>query len=85
MSASICWRPVKASRKTLKGVLAPSSFIRAMEQTFGSLPIQLDENSVPKLLAMAAVFGHDRDNPYRELIDIIERLDGDAVEIWAEY
>ena len=85
VSASICWRPVRASTKALKGVLAPQAFIMAMQKTFGSLPIQLDENSVPKLQAMAAVFGHDRDNPYQELVDIIERLDGDAVEIWAEY
>ena len=85
MSASIMWRPVAKTDKTLDGVWAPSTFIKAMEEAFGTMPIRLSDSHLSMLRAMAAVHGEGEHNPYRELIDIIERLDGAEIEIWAEY
>ena len=84
MGASILWRPVTTAQNHLKGVWAPSSFISAMREVFGDLPIKLGPDDVTKLMAMAAVHGDQAHNPYKELAEVIDKLDG-QIEIWAEY
>ena len=65
------------------GVSAPSAFLAAMSNAFGTgAPYTLGEGSIPILRAMAAVYSHD-DNPYQKLIDIIEKCS--EIEVWSEY
>lgn len=87
MSASICWRALPTNNKTLD-VAAPSSFITAMSRAFQyEPPWTLGEGDLPMLRGMAAAHGgSDRDNPFEQLIHLID--DGDhprTIEVWAQY
>jgi len=86
MSATIIWRPVKGG-KTLSTPGGTSSFITAMEHTFGPFPLLLTLTDGSKLEAMAEVYGgEDKNNPYKKLYDLVcdERF-GDGIEVDAEY
>lgn len=84
MSATICWRPTDIKDHYLERCGAPSSFIDAMAQTFDGFPVELSVAAIPRLQAMAAVFGGaDESNPYLELIEVLENHK--SVKLWAEY
>lgn len=82
MSANIYYQPVETNRHDVYAT-APSSFMAAMEKVFG-FPCELDEKSVSQLEAMAAAsqWGDDH-NPYRDLIDGIEKYG--RIRVFSEY
>ena len=81
MSATIYWEPIKSNPKSL-GVGAPSAFIRTMEKAFGSDWRNLDEESIPILVGLAAAQDTD-ENPFQELIDLLDQYK--SIRVWEEY
>ena len=81
MSATIFWEPVSTKAKSLR-VMAPSSFISAMERANLSLPNTFDKSSVSILRGMAATM-NDENNPFNELIEKIEKYG--SVSVWYEH
>lgn len=82
MSAAIIWEPVDSKRRRLR-VGAPSAFLAKMERAFGdTMPMTLSEEKLPMLRGMAAMVDGE-ENPYQELIDIIES--NGAIRLRAEY
>lgn len=81
MSATIFWEPVSIKAKSLR-VMAPSSFISAMERADFPLPNTFDKSSIPTLRGMAATM-NDENNPFNELIGKIEKYG--SVSVWYEH
>jgi hypothetical protein len=81
MSATIFWEPVSIKSKSLR-VMAPSSFISAMERADFPLPNTFDKSSIPTLRGMAATM-NDENNPFNELIEKIEKYG--SVSVWYEH
>jgi hypothetical protein len=81
MSATIFWEPVSTKAKSLR-VMAPSSFISAMERADLPLPNTFDESAIPTLRGMAATM-KDENNQFTELIEKIEKYG--SVNVWYEY
>jgi len=77
MSVSVFWKPVTKQREYLNG---QSSLVEALEVTFGELPITLTAEHVEVLRGMSVVAGRDDDNPYRALMDAIDKHDAVTVE-----
>lgn len=84
MSASIYWRPVAKSRKSVS-TYTPSSFIESIRKAFGEFPVKLDTDSLPVLQGMAAVeqMPGNGENPYEQLVEAINQIG--SIEVWAEY
>ena len=81
MSATIFWEPVSTKAKSLR-VMAPSSFISAMERADFPLPNTFDESTIPVLRGMAATM-NDENNPFNELIEKIKKYG--SVSVWYEH
>jgi hypothetical protein len=81
MSANIYWEPVSTKAKTLR-VMAPSSFISAMERADLPLPNTFGESAIPTLRGMAATM-RDENNPFTELIEKIEKYG--PVTVWYQH
>jgi hypothetical protein len=84
MSASVMWAP-NDSGKSL-GVMAPSSFMEAMEAAGLCLPCDLNvDEHYAVLKGMMAAAGGRRvtENPYRDLLDLLDKHE--SIRIWAEY
>jgi hypothetical protein len=87
MSATIYWRRVSNSNKTLP-VSAPSSFITAMERAFGAGPWIMSGDCLQTLRGMSACYGGpDRENPFDAMIRLIDQENGttQAIEVWTVY
>ena len=84
MSVSICWERSGRS-PTLKHGGGSIFFIEAMNKAFHvPAPWHLDEHSLSTLRGMAAILsGRDIDNPYVELIELIETHG--AITVWLEW
>jgi hypothetical protein len=67
MSATITWSPVN---EQVLSVGSPSSVIESLTKVFGSLPIELGDKDIDKLLVMSHMWNHAND-PYMTLIDAI--------------
>ena len=84
MSASIYWESVNTHAPSLKRVGAPSTFIDSMDRAFYTGPWVLGVDHISKLFGMAAMFGGpDEDNPYLELIELIEKTG--TVKVWPQW
>jgi len=84
VSASIYWRPVVPKEGSRLNTYAPSGFLTALEEVFGSRTPVLERSDLPTLRGMAAVWTDGSGgNPYKDLINAIEKHE--AVEVWAEY
>ena len=84
MGASIYWEKAGTTAPTLRRVSAPSSFIDAMNRAFYDYPWTLCSDDVSRLQGMAAIFGgSDKDNPYLELVDLIEKFA--ALKVWPSW
>jgi hypothetical protein len=87
MSASIHWRYL-TSAPTIP-VYAPSRFVEAMNEAFGTYPWRLKACHLERLWGMAAMNDDGApDNPYLLIIDKIQSADGLAnneIEVWPEY
>lgn len=81
MSATIFWEPISIKTKSLR-VMAPSSFISAMERADLPLPNTFDESTIPVLRGMAATM-NDENNPFNELIEKIKKYG--SVSVWYEH
>ena len=81
MSANIYWEPVSIKTKRLR-VMAPSSFISAMERANLPLPNTFDESTIPTLRGMAATM-NEENNPFLELIEKIEKYG--SVSVWYQH
>ena len=81
MSATIFWEPISIKAKSLR-VMAPSSFISAMERADFPLPNTFDKDSIPVLRGMAATM-NDENNPFNELIEKIQKYG--SVSVWYEH
>lgn len=83
MSASIRWAPIRPDHRSL-GVGAPQAFMGALGEVGIDLPCELTREHLNTLKAMAAAVGRGVDeNPYRDLVELIEKHD--IIRIWAEY
>lgn len=84
MSASIYWRPVSESKKSVE-TFSPSYLIESLRNAFGDLPFKLSVEDIPVLKGMSAVIGFNSDSnkPFNQLITAIESLG--TIEIWAEW
>ena len=67
MSASIYWSPVNEQALS---VGSPSTVIESLTKVFGSLPVELGEKDIDKLLVMSHTWNHAND-PYMALINAI--------------
>lgn len=85
MSANIYFEPENVNHASVP-VGAPSSFITAMQRTFGAdNNWHLSAADLDTLNGMAAAYGgKDRDNPYVFLIQKITDLDC-SIHVWAVY
>ena len=83
MSATIYARQVKPITGTSISCSWPSSFMDIMTRAFGRFPLELNDINVDKLTAMAATIDKGKDNPYQEIIDLVEKLG--TVEVYAKY
>ena len=84
MSTTIHYRNMSKTDPHLKNVGAPGSFIQSMQKAFGRFPCELAEKDYAKLSGMAIMYsGSDDDNPYREVIDLIEKFG--RIELYASY
>ena len=81
MSATICWEPINLKPKHLH-VLAPSWFMGCLERVGLELPNTFSADDIPKLLGLAASMD-DKRNPFKELIEAIEK--NGSVNVWYEY
>lgn len=81
MSANIYWEPVLTNAKRLR-VMAPSSFISALERADLPLPNTFDESAIPILRGMAATM-NEENNPFQELIEKIEKYG--SVSVWYQH
>lgn len=81
MSANIYWEPISIKTKRLR-VMAPSSFISAMERANFPLPNTFDESAIPTLRGMAATM-NEENNPFLELIEKIEKYG--SVSVWYQH
>lgn len=81
MSANIYWEPVSIKTKRLR-VMAPSSFISAMDRANLPLPNTFDESAIPTLRGMAATM-NEENNPFLELIEKIEKYG--SVTVWYQH
>ena len=81
MSANIYWEPVSIKTRRLR-VMAPSSFISAMERANLPLPNTFDESAIPTLRGMAATM-NEENNPFLELIEKIEKYG--SVSVWYQH
>lgn len=78
MGANILWEPVKAGQPI--DCSTPSATIRALEDTFGSLPVTLEPKHAFALRAMAKAAKNDT---YERLAALAEEHDG--IRVWADY
>ena len=83
MSANVFYRQVKPVKEKSLSCFAPSSFLKTMREVFGELPIQLDKSNIDVLHGMSLLCSDGGGNPYRELIDAINKYN--LIEMWAEY
>lgn len=81
MSANIYWEPVSIKTRRLR-VMAPSSFISAMERANLPLPNTFDESAIPTFRGMAATM-NEENNPFLELIEKIEKYG--SVSVWYQH
>ena len=81
MSANIYWEPISTKAKSLR-VMAPSSFISALEHADLPLPNTFGESAIPTLRGMAATMGEEN-NPFKELIEKIEKYG--SVSVWYQH
>lgn len=81
MSATLYYRQISNKNKHVR-VMAPSSFMRTLDEEFSGPPYRFGPTDVPVLRGMAAGFDGSV-NPFRELIELIEKLTD--IEVWAEY
>lgn len=72
MSATIRYRPTSKEGPSLD-VMAPSSFIEAIERAFGAFPVELDEDSILILQGMAAA-DQGKSSSYEDVIETIKRV-----------
>lgn len=88
MSATINWRYLPQTNKTID-VGAPSSFLDKMVRAFHTAPPwQLSEVDLPVLRGLEAGFGEKgRDNPFSEIIKRMVDDDGHIaeIEVWPTY
>ena len=85
MSANIYWTPVKEKKNDLS-VCAPTQFINALVEAFGSLPRTLedDELTVATLHGMLSATSTDElRKRYGQIIDALAKYH--KIKIWAEY
>ncbi len=80
MSANVYWR--LSERGYDLNVDSPSTFIRTLEETFGTLPVLLTGPDVKILMAMAQVWDRTP-NPYEVLAEAIAKHG--EIEVYAEY
>ncbi len=82
MRATILWRPLGGDKYL--NCSTPSKFRKIMEEIYGSFPITLNQNDIGKLNAMAKVDHRpNEENPYAQLVDILEYTE--SIEIDTQY
>lgn len=69
MSVTICWRPTAGSTD----IAGSSGDLQALEATFGSSPMRLNESAVRILRAMAKVDKFNKGDPYKALANAIDK------------
>jgi hypothetical protein len=85
VSATIFWRIVKPQNDKHLHTPAPSAFMEALRDAEMELPHTFDSGDVKVLRGMAAVCrGDTKNNPFRELADLIEQHDAE-IHVWPEY
>ena len=89
MSVNIYWRHITPETRSALPC-GGSAFVSAMERAFGSPPWTLTSEHVERLTGMMHAYGgHDRDNPYRALLERMYDGSDDHVahpiEVWTEY
>lgn len=75
MSVNFCYRPLKKDRHIPGGT---STDFHALQEIFGSMPVQLTESDVPKLRAMAVV---SRNQFYGYIADAVEQHSGIILDV----
>ena len=86
MSGTVFWRPVSGGKRI--GCGSASHFRTVMTRVFGEPPWRLDGEAYDRLAALAATIepgDRSRDNPYQEIIEALELMDGDPIEVYLEY
>lgn len=85
MSANVYWKPSSPAKPRDLGLWAPQSFMRMMEEAFGSETPVLDAKCLPILRGMEVVWGEDKEqgNPFTKLIKAIK--DHGSIELEVEY
>lgn len=82
MSQSICWEPVVPKDPETLCTWAPSNFKATMEAAGLELPCNIGQSDVATIRGMAAVWGDRDHNPYKQLLEILEKHD--TIHLWAE-
>jgi hypothetical protein len=83
MSASICYRPIPKTDKTL-AAMAPSVLIQSLEEVFGPLPLRLDGGCRRLLGAMRASCSDTAMKKCYEELGVAIEKHGE-IEVWAKY
>ncbi len=82
MGANIYYEPTERKKHDVSA-MAPQTFIKMMEKVFGRFPCELNAGCVPQLAAMATMHGDEKHNPYRDLINGIEKFG--SIQVDADY